>query len=233
MTTTMTLPGNVKKVAKGNAYYLLKDGKMVGSYNLPYKWEVKDHKESMRQSIKELSDNQPIRWVDIDGSLDESTYDGSGYEAISDYSKPFIKVPKEIDMMPLDSKTRAFKPINLLKFVQYLYMHDSIRQIVYNNSWGIKVMNPKRNNYPENVVLDTIKDILLEGLHSQPHYYRELVVLYLESAEDCAPDSLAAKVWRLLPNARYSELDIKPYEETAPEEFSGVWETYMSRLINE
>lgn len=104
----------------------------------------------------------------------------------------------------------------ILDVVKYFCTFNYVRELCYNNTWGIHVVAPKSKNYPENEVIGVVKDIIFEQLAKEPMYMKELVLTMLEAAPEY---SFAGKINKLIVAVEH-DIDMG---DTVPE-FSGVWE---------
>lgn len=152
----------------------------------------------------------------------EEGYDGFDFKELSldtEYvSRETIKTMGSLKSF--DTKLRCGVKIDMVKMMSYLSSIHEVRDIVYNNKWGIVVRTPERSNYPENVVISTIKDIIIEGINSQVNNckvscfsaynnrlekrdnIREKLYLIWSSAPE---GSILAKTWAMIPTLNYDE----------------------------
>lgn len=159
------------------------------------------------------------------GSVSE--YCGNTYEGIYDEfkTKETEKKIKRGSMKAFDTKTReakGVKTINVRKMLAYLASINETRDLVYNNTWGIVVKEPKSNDYPEKIVLETLLSIVLEGIgyhHNDSKVscfqaYNENLTQRTHTGKRDAYDlltifasapatSLLAKIWAILPDLDY------------------------------
>lgn len=159
---------------------------------------------------------------------DCNIYDGDENECIMDTvnrGKRLEELSQISSIKMLDKKERDGVPINVLKLIGYMASIQEIREIVYNNTHGIVVRTPKRCNYPEQVVINTLKEIIVEGITTLSASDKEKALMYLDSSPQ---ESIAGKINQLIPIV---ELEPK-HGDTVPE-CSGVWEQNLSRLTNE
>ena len=123
----------------------------------------------------------------------------------------------------LNFLTDKFK-CNILDVVYYFCTINYVRELCYNNNWGICVVEPKSKKYPENEVINTVRDIILEQLTKEPSYMRNKVLTML----DAAPvNSFAKKIWDSIPNAKEHDIDMG---DCVPA-FSGTWEKTVAKMV--
>jgi hypothetical protein len=157
----------------------------------------------------------------------ETHYDGTDIQEVT----LRLKNPKTTNTTKfgtikfMDNKLRKGRAINVVKMITYLITINEIREIIYNNNWGIVVRDPKKNNYPEKIVLTTIKDIIVEGLNFINGKEKEKALLML----DAAPiDSIAGKAWNMIPT-----VTLNPVIGDNVPKASGAYESLMSAMTNE
>ena len=156
---------------------------------------------------------------------DTATYDGNEYEGIWDtvYKEATHTGTPITDLRMLDKKVRKSAPINVLKLIAFLADAKRTRDLVYNNTWGICVRPAKKANYPMHTVLDSIKDIVVEGLSYLSGKEKETALLYIDSAP---MDSLLAKAWDRMPTVTLDPV----YADIKSPECDGVWEKCLVKI---
>jgi hypothetical protein len=131
----------------------------------------------------------------------DNEYDGSEFSGIHEI-KESVTIRKEVTALEKD----LFKKINLMDLMTHLASIGKIRELVYNNKWGVCIAQPKMGKYPEVNVLHNIKDLLLEGIHSLDHRYeRNKFLLIWSSAPE---DTVLGRTWSLLPSLDYDDNDM-------------------------
>lgn len=174
--------------------------------------------------IKSTEDYLRANWE----SVMEGHYDGQDPTEIScrfKSEKSEDKTHSITSIKAFDTKTRKGKKINVLKMITFLAEVEEIRELVYNNTWGIVVKEPKKTNYPEKVCLNTIKEIVMEGIACLKGKEKEIALMYLDSAPS---NSVAAQIWNLIPSVT---MDTVPTNSVP--KASGVYEAMMSRMTND
>jgi hypothetical protein len=186
--------------------------------------------ESYFTQIFKISKDEDYIRASWDAIVETTGYDGFDFTELSirgQYQKlEEVKPHKIASIKSLDKKVRKGKPINVLKLIGFLAGIKEIREIIYNNDHGIVVRDPERNNYPEKVVMDTIKEIILEGLTFINGKDKETALMFLDSSPI---DSIAGKVWKLI---EMPAMDPVMHGKEIPK-CSGLWEKYLTTMCRE
>lgn len=155
------------------------------------------------------SDEDYIRanWTSL---MEENHYDGSEYQGVWEEKDDTCKMYKHKfgSIKAFDTEYRGQLMKGGIKFIDlltYLCTIHEIRDLIYVTEYKIKVCKPKDKNYPEQNMLKTIAELMLEAIHLEDHHYMRNKFLLLWSA---APeDTIAGKAWNSLPRLEYSDMD--------------------------
>jgi hypothetical protein len=189
---------------------LHKDWKTTNEYFSDKEREKEARKEErleekyFKELFKLVSDEDYIRF-NI-GAMEDSKYDGSEYQCIWEEEEnisTFIK-HKFGTVKALDTKYRKGRSINVELLLTKLCEIHEIRDVIYDNDWGISVTSAKLSKYPERKELGKLASILMDGIESHEGYFRRKYLLWWSAAPE---GTVANKCWNCIPSLEYSDMD--------------------------
>lgn len=195
---------------------------------------LKEDKADMRLSVED--------YIRKDSSSLSSGYDGNGGEKLKEEiswveTKNGRFVYKDLEtrlaekarleykrimygtLKTLDTDSRGEKKlggINLENLIRYLNNIHHIRELVYITKFKIRIREVKLEKFPENIMINNLKDIIMEGINNMYPYMKERMLLLLSAS---VKGSVAGKIWNMIPSLMYDESHMVTTLQTERESF--------------